>query len=66
MYMGDLKYQFLDFIENEYEHKCNKQSLPSFKKNHERDIAIIALILGTGIRVSECVGVNVRNINLNT
>ncbi len=25
MYMGDLKYQFLDFIENEYEHKCNKQ-----------------------------------------
>ncbi len=32
MYMGDLKYQFLDFIENEYEHKCNKQSLPSFKK----------------------------------
>ena len=57
MYMGDLKFKFLDFIENEYEHKCNKQSLPSFKKNHERDMAIIALILGTGIRVSECVGV---------
>ena len=64
MYMGDLKYQFLDFIENEYVHKCNKQSLPAFKKNHERDMAIIALILGTGIRVSECVGVNMRNINL--
>ena len=32
MYMGDLKYQFLDFIENEYVHKCNKQSLPAFKR----------------------------------
>ncbi len=39
-------------------------SLMLFQKNHERDIAIIALILGTGIRVSECVSVNVRNINL--
>ena len=26
-----------------------------FKMNKERDMAIIALILGTGIRVSECV-----------
>ena len=53
MYTGKLKYQFLDFIENDYQNICNKHALPSFKINKERDMAIIALILGTGIRVSE-------------
>ncbi|WP_297819701.1 tyrosine recombinase XerS [uncultured Lactobacillus sp.] len=64
MYTGDLKYQFMQFLNQEYEKKCNKQALVSFKMNKERDMAIIALILGTGIRVSECAGSNLANINL--
>lgn len=64
MYTGDLKYQFMDFLDNEYEHKCSKQALLSFKNNKERDMAIVALILGTGIRVSECAGVDVKDLNL--
>lgn len=64
MYTGDLKYEFLDFIDHNYADHCNKQALPSFKKNRERDLAIIALILGTGIRVSECAGVNLLDLNL--
>lgn len=63
MYTGKLKYQFLDFIENDYQNICNKHALPSFKINKERDMAIIALILGTGIRVSECAGVDLSDIN---
>ncbi|MBD5430909.1 MAG: tyrosine recombinase XerS [Lactobacillus sp.] len=63
MYTGNLKYEFLDFIENQYIKHCNRQSLPSFEKNRERDMAIIALILGTGIRVSECAGVNLQDLN---
>lgn len=63
MYTGKLKYQFLDFIENNYEFKCNKHALPGFKANKERDMAIIALILGTGIRVSECAGIDLPDIN---
>ncbi|WEV42811.1 tyrosine recombinase XerS [Lactobacillus sp. ESL0684] len=63
MYTGELKYQFLDFIEQKYEHVCNKQALPAFKINKERDLAIVALILGTGIRVSECAGVNLADLN---
>lgn len=39
------------------------------KKLHEgaakRDTAIITLLLGTGIRVSECVGLNIDDINFN-
>ncbi len=64
MYTGDLKYQFMDFLDQEYEKKCNKQALVSFKMNKQRDMSIIALILGSGIRVSECAGVNLSNINL--
>lgn len=64
MYTGQLKYQFLNFIDHQYAHHCDKHALPSFKRNRERDLAIIALILGTGIRVSECASVNVRDLNL--
>ena len=35
------------------------------KKTIKRDIAIITLMLGTGIRVSECVGIDINDINFN-
>ena len=31
----------------------------------KRDLAIIAILLGTGIRVSECVGINIEDIDFN-
>ena len=31
----------------------------------KRDLAIISLLLGTGIRVSECVGLNIDDIDFN-
>ncbi|MDN6043478.1 MAG: tyrosine-type recombinase/integrase, partial [Lactobacillus sp.] len=41
----------------------DKRALPAFKINKERDLALIALILGTGVRVSEAVNVNLADIN---
>ena len=35
------------------------------KITKKRDVAILTLLLGTGIRVSECVGINVEDINFN-
>ncbi len=34
------------------------------QKTRERDVAMLTLFLGTGIRISECVGLNVNDINL--
>lgn len=63
MYRGEMKFTFMTFINNEYEQHCDKRALPAFKINKERDLALIALILGTGVRVSEAVNVNLADIN---
>lgn len=64
MYTGDRKYDFINFIKNEYEKNCDPRALAAFKKNKERDICIAALILGTGIRVSEAANINIDDLHL--
>jgi site-specific recombinase XerD len=42
----------------------SKREISYNKKTKERDVAILTLFLGTGIRISECVGLNLKDINL--
>lgn len=52
---------FLDEVESG--NKLSKKQKEYHEKNKIRDMAILSLMLGTGIRVSECVGLNISDID---
>lgn len=58
---GDEVTKILD--EAEYGDNLTKQQLAYNKLTRERDIAILTTLLGTGMRVSELVGINKNDIN---
>lgn len=52
----------LDLVENGA--KLTKGERRFFDKNATRDFTILTVMLGTGIRVSECVGLNISDVDL--
>jgi len=53
--------KLLDTVESGDDLSENQQKYHKFTKN--RDLAIITLLLGTGMRVSECVGIDINHID---
>ena len=57
----DEVYNFLNTVESGY--GLSGHSIGFHKHTRVRDIAIMTLLLGTGLRVSECVGLNLKDID---
>jgi site-specific recombinase XerD len=55
--------EFLYFMNNEYEKVLEKRQLTMFLRDKERDISIINMLLGSGIRVSEIANLLIHDIN---
>ncbi|NCB91482.1 MAG: integrase [Clostridia bacterium] len=52
----------LDYVEHCGD-KLTGQKKAYYEKTKERDLALITLLLGTGVRVSECVGLDVEDVD---
>ncbi len=65
LFLGDETMEFLEYIDHEYDIKLSNRAKSSFQKNKERDLAIIALLLASGVRLSEAVNLDLKDLNLN-
>ncbi|MGT2832019.1 tyrosine recombinase XerS [Streptococcus halotolerans] len=65
LFLGDETMAFLEYVDCEYENKLSNRAKSSFRKNKERDLAIIALLLASGVRLSEAVNLDLKDLNLN-
>ncbi|MFP5111772.1 tyrosine recombinase XerS [Bacillaceae bacterium C204] len=65
--LGDEYEKFRLFIANDYGelNKENKRLSYFYQLNKERDTAIVSLILGSGLRLSELVGIDLDDIDYN-
>ena len=66
LFLGDETMEFLEYVDCEYEVKLSNRAKSSFYKNKERDLAIIALLLASGVRLSEAVNLDLKDLNLKT
>lgn len=64
--LGDQDKAYLDFIQDEYGQQLDAKRLRYYQRDRERDVAINALMLGTGIRVSELTNMDVGHLSLKT
>jgi len=65
--LGDEYEQFRLFVAHDYGelNKDNKKIYNFYQLNKERDTAIVSLILGSGLRLSELVGLDLDDIDFN-
>lgn len=64
LFLGDETMEFLEYVDTEYEVKLSNRAKSSFYKNKERDLALIALLLASGVRLSEAVNLDLKDLNL--
>lgn len=51
----------LDCVEHEYYGTSRQNAF--FQRNKLRDLAVLTLLLGTGVRISECIGLDIKDLD---
>lgn len=62
-FQDDDDIEFLEFVEDKYEHSLSERQKSYFFRDKERDFAILSLFLGSGIRVNELADIRLRDIH---
>ncbi|MFL0366071.1 tyrosine recombinase XerS [Pseudobacillus sp. 179-B 2D1 NHS] len=56
--------EFISFLKYEYEQALSTRERNMFLRNKERDVALISLMLGSGVRVSEVASLTLSDIDM--
>ena len=63
LFVGE-EQSLIDFIENDYAESLSKQATYTFNRDKKRDLAMIAIMLGSGVRVSELTGLDMKDLHI--
>lgn len=63
LFLDDETEKYLEFIRDIYPKTISKQAMKYYNRDKERDLAINALMLASGLRLSEIVSLNVDDVN---
>ncbi len=63
IFIGDKDLEFLDYIKSEHEQSLSPSELKYFRRDKERNISILSLFLGTGVRVNELSNLRIKDID---
>lgn len=63
LFLGNESQEYLDYIDSKYELQLSAHAKSYFIKNKERDLAINAIMLGAGLRLTETVGIDLEDLN---
>ncbi|MDE5052544.1 tyrosine recombinase XerS (plasmid) [Niallia taxi] len=64
IFINDNDVEFLDYIENHYEETLTTTELRYYKRDKERNYAILSLFLGSGIRVNELTSLRLKDVDI--
>ena len=63
IFIDDMDIDFLDYVQKEHVASLSPSQERYFKRDKERDFAILSIFLGTGIRVNELTNLRIKDID---
>lgn len=63
IFVDDMDIHFLEFVQNDYEYLLSPAQKRYFRRDKERDFAILSLFLGSGVRVNELSNLRLKDVD---